>query len=74
MLSQQYHRLVSAFIMSVLMVFIMTAIITAVNTGIEGNFLHRWWEAMVVAWPIAFIIILLISKHVQKTAAKICCK
>jgi len=60
--------------MSIVMVFIMTGVITAVNTGIEKGFIERWWHAMIVAWPIAFLIILMISKQVQQTAHKICCK
>lgn len=72
MLPQKYLRFVTAFIMSIVMVFIMTGVITAVNTGVYNGFIDRWWHAMVVAWPIAFLIILMISKQVQLTAHKIC--
>lgn len=54
--------------------FLMTGVITAVNTGIEDGFIERWWHAVIIAWPIAFLIILMVSKQVQKTANKICSK
>lgn len=74
MFPKHYHRFVAAFTMSIIMVFVMTAVITAVNTGIGGNFIQRWWEAMLVAWPIAFAAILVIGKPVQQFTTKVCSK
>lgn len=66
--------LVNAVLMSSLMVFIMTAVITSVNTGIDNGFIGRWAKAFFVAWPIAFMIILIMGKRVQKFAASLCIK
>jgi len=74
MLPKRWLPIVGPFIMSVLMVTLMTAIITATNTGIGGDFLARWGDAFVVAWPIAFAFIYLFAKRIQALAALICTK
>jgi hypothetical protein len=33
----------------------MSCEITIVNTGLEGNFIHRWGTAWLVAFPLAFL-------------------
>ncbi|MGC9386881.1 MAG: DUF2798 domain-containing protein [Hydrogenovibrio sp.] len=74
MFSKRFHRIVFAFTMSILMTIIMTAVITTVNTGIDAYFAQRWWNALLVAWPIAFLAILMIGKPIQQLTAKICSK
>lgn len=72
MFSKRYQPLMQAFLMSVLMVTIMTAVITALNTGIGTGFLGRWSQAYVVAWPIAFCIILIAGKRVMRLSVALC--
>ncbi len=67
-------RLVNSVLMSVLMVFIMTAIITYINTGMDSGFVGRWGKAFILAWPFAFLIILIFGPSVQKLAATLCSK
>jgi hypothetical protein len=58
--------------MSIIMVVVMTAVITAVNTGLADGFAARWLEAIIVAWPIAFIIILLVARRAQAFSKRLC--
>jgi hypothetical protein len=55
-----------AFMMSVLMAFIMTCLVTFVNTGSAPGFILRWAHAFAIAWPIAFICILILAGRVQR--------
>lgn len=72
MFPKRFQHIVQAFLMSVLMVTIMTAVITALNTGIGDGFLMRWAEAYVVAWPIAFGVILVAGKRVMLASVALC--
>lgn len=72
MFSKRYQPIVQAFLMSVLMVTIMTAVITALNTGVDNGFLGRWAQAYIVAWPIAFCIILIAGKRVLRLSIALC--
>lgn len=67
----RYARYVFAVIMSIYMVTIMTFVITLVNTGMDANFLSRWWRAFYIAWPIAFILILIGAPRLQALAGKL---
>jgi hypothetical protein len=69
--SARYQRLVFTFLMSVYMVFIMTFVITLVNTGFVDGFALRWFKAFAVAWPIAFVLILVGAPRLQKLAGKL---
>jgi hypothetical protein len=55
-----------AFLMSVLMAFIMTCLVTWINTGSAPGFFARWGRAFVIAWPIAFICILILAGRVRR--------
>jgi len=74
MFSKKRLPLVNAINMSILMVFIMTAIITFINTGYDSDFYSRWVNAFLLAWPAAFLIILIMGKRVQKFSASLCTK
>lgn len=69
--SARYQRLIFTFMMSIYMVFIMTFVITLVNTGLSEGFALRWFKAFVVAWPIAFVLILVGAPRLQKLAGKL---
>jgi len=67
----RYARYVFSVIMSIYMVTIMTFVITLVNTGMDAGFLSRWWRAFYIAWPIAFILILIGAPRLQVLASKL---
>lgn len=48
----------------------MTFVITWVNTGMTDGFALRWFRAFYIAWPIAFILIMLGAPRLQKLVAK----
>jgi hypothetical protein len=74
MLPKRWLPVFGPFLMSVIMVTLMTAIITAVNTGTGGDFVRRWVDAFLVAWPIAFAFIYFFAKRINGVAAKMCTK
>jgi len=67
----RYARYVFSCIMSIYMVTIMTFVITLVNTGMDADFVSRWWRAFYIAWPIAFILILIGAPRLQVLAGKL---
>ncbi|MBF0219631.1 MAG: DUF2798 domain-containing protein [Gammaproteobacteria bacterium] len=72
MIKRKYLPLVNSLLMSLVMVLIMTGVITAVNTGFSTGYLHRWATAALIAWPVAFTVILLVGKRVAALANRIC--
>lgn len=74
MFSKKRLRLVNSILMSLLMVFIMTAIITYINTGMDADFISRWATAFVLAWPCAFLIILIFGHKMQQLSLALCSK
>jgi len=66
----RFAPLVFALLMSIYMVTAMTFVITWVNTGMTEGFALRWFRAFYIAWPIAFILIMLGGPPLQKLVAK----
>ncbi|WP_114416336.1 DUF2798 domain-containing protein [Marinospirillum perlucidum] len=64
-------RYVFTFVMSTYMVTIMTFVITAVNTGFDAGFLLRWWGAFIIAWPVAYVLILIGAPRLQVLASRL---
>lgn len=67
----RYAPLTFAVLMSIYMVTLMTFVITWANTGLDGNFLSRWWRAFYIAWPIAFALILLGAPRLQRLVGRL---
>ncbi len=70
MIVARFAPLVFAILMSIYMVTAMTFVITWVNTGMADGFALRWFRAFYIAWPIAFILIMLGAPRLQKLVAK----
>lgn len=70
MIVARFAPLVFALLMSIYMVTAMTFVITWVNTGMTEGFALRWFRAFYIAWPIAFILIMLGAPRLQKLVAK----
>lgn len=64
----RYASVVFSILMSIYMVTLMTFLITGVNTGFGEGFLGRWWRAFYVAWPAAFILILVGAPRLRRLA------
>ncbi|MBI3561805.1 MAG: DUF2798 domain-containing protein [Gammaproteobacteria bacterium] len=72
MFSKKYQHGFFSLLMSATMAFIMTGIITAINVGVDPHFIARWLKAFVLAWPMAFLIVLLLGPTVRGFAQRIC--
>ena len=74
MFAKKRAPLVQSVLMSLVMVTIMTFVITTVNTGLNEGFMARWGFAYIVAWPIAFLVILIFGRRVAALTQKLCTK
>jgi hypothetical protein len=64
-------RVVFAILMSAIMTLIMTLWVSILNLGFSPDFLWKWARAFVMAWPVAFLSVLMIAPKVQKISAYI---
>jgi hypothetical protein len=67
----RHARLLFAFLMSLQMAAIMSGLITAVNRGLGPGYLLAWAKSFVIAWPIAFPLILLLAPRVSRLVEKL---
>lgn len=72
MLPKSLLPLLFPLLMSLVMASLMTGIVTAINTGIDASYLQRWGQSFLIAWPLAFIFVLLFAKRVHQLAEAIC--
>ena len=52
------------------MSLIMTLAITYINTGIDGDFLNRWFKAFLVGFPIAVVASAVMTPIAKKLTKK----
>lgn len=65
-LAYQYRRLVFAVVMSFTTAFIVSGAISYLHAPPGINFSRIWLSALVTAWPIVFIAILVIAPLVDQ--------
>lgn len=68
-LPKKYVGTVFTFYATMLMALIMSAVLVALNTGIDGGWPMRTLRAYVLAWPVAFVSLLLVRPLVVKLVA-----
>ena len=61
----RFAHLLFSLLMSMIVAFIVTGVLTAFNFGMQ-DFFTKWLHNFMVAWPIAFFAVLLISPRVHK--------
>ncbi len=71
MFPKKYSNYLFIFVMGFAMSLIMTLIITYINTGMDINFLNRFFKAWVVGLPIAIIAAFLVGPIAKKFVDKI---
>lgn len=71
-LPARYAPLCFAGIMSCLMAFMMSGLLTVINTGVDDGFVIRWLRGFLIAWPIAFVLVLLLAPRVRAWVAVLC--
>lgn len=69
--SKLLQSLLFPLLMSIYMSFLMTGLITWINTGVEGDFIARWWRAFYIAWPIAFLLVYFGASKIRKLSENI---
>ena len=71
MFSKKYYDLLFILIMGFAMSLLMTLIITFVNTGMDGEYINRFFKAWSVSLPIAIITSLVVGPPTKKFVDKI---
>ncbi|PMH43258.1 MFS transporter [Vibrio sp. 10N.286.49.B3] len=69
---QKKQTLITAqALISLMMAFLMTGIFSFLELGFSAVWLEVWMSHFIVAWPIAFILSLFVSKIAFKAAIKL---
>ena len=71
MFSKIYFDLIFILIMGFGMSLLMTLIITYINTGMDSEYINRFFKAWVVSLPIAIIAALILGPPIKKLVDKI---
>lgn len=67
MLNKQLKtKILFGLLMSGCMALLMSGIMTYINVGIDQFFLSHWMHAWIIAYPIAFISVLVFSPVITK--------
>jgi hypothetical protein len=64
-------RLILAALMSSMMVFMVTLLVTYLNLGLRPDFLLKWGQAYVIAWPVAVTTAFLVMPMARRTTCRI---
>ena len=71
MISKKYSNLLFILVMGFGMSLLMTLIITFINTGIDNEYINRFFKAWSVSLPIAIIAALVLGPPIKKLVDKI---
>ena len=71
MFSKKYFDLIFILIMGFGMSLLMTLIITYINTGMDDEYINRFFKAWSLSLPIAIITALLVGPPIKKFVDKI---
>ncbi len=71
MFSKKYFDLIFILIMGFCMSLLMTLIITYINTGMDSEYINRFFKAWTVSLPIAIISALVLGAPIKKLVVKI---
>lgn len=71
MIPKKYYDLLFILIMGFGMSLLMTLIITYVNTGMDNDYINRFFKAWTVSLPIAIIAALILGPPIKKLVDKI---
>ena len=71
MIPKKYFDLIFILIMGFAMSLLMTLIITYINTGMDSEYINRFFKAWTVSLPIAIIAALILGPPIKKLVDKI---
>jgi Protein of unknown function (DUF2798) len=64
-------RIIFPIAMAFFMALLMTAVITFINLGLPPDYVARWMQAFVVAWPLASAVAFLAVPLARRITAAI---
>lgn len=64
-------RLLTASLMTIVMVAMVTFIATFLNLGLDPGFFRQWGKAFIVAWPVAAITGFMVMPRARRLADQI---
>lgn len=64
-------RMMFALLMSCLMSLLMTGWVTWINVGIGSRFMAQWSHAFLMAWPAAFVIVVIAAPTMQRLSKRL---
>jgi ABC-type antimicrobial peptide transport system permease subunit len=64
--SRRYRHVVFAVVMSFVTTLIISGVITGSNAGLDHQFFDHWIKGFLLAWPIVFIVILVVAPLVSR--------
>ena len=64
------EKLLFTLIMSGCMAFTMSGIMTYLNLGVTPNFVSKWMQSFIIAYGVAFPLVLIISPIIGKLVRK----
>ena len=70
MISKKYSEVLFIAIMGLGMSLIMTLAITYINTGLDVDFLNRWFKAFLAGFPIAAVAAAVMAPIAKKLTQK----
>ena len=71
MFPKKYSNLLFILVMGFGMSLLMTLIITYINTGMDSEYINRFFKAWTVSLPIAIIAALVLGPPIKKLVVKI---
>ena len=71
MIPKKYNDLLFILIMGFGMSLLMTLIITYINTGMDNEYINRFFKAWTVSLPIAIVAALILGPPIKKLVDKI---
>ena len=71
MILKKYSNFLFILVMGFSMSLLMTLIITYINTGLDNQYINRFFKAWTVSLPIAIIAALLLGPPIKKFVDKI---
>tara|TARA_B100002052_G_scaffold226812_1_gene209102 strand:+ start:481 stop:702 length:222 start_codon:yes stop_codon:yes gene_type:complete len=71
MIPKKYYDFLFILIMGFGMSLLMTLIITYINTGMDSEYINRFFKAWTVSLPIAIVAALILGPPIKKLVDKI---
>lgn len=62
----RYRHVVFAVVMSFITTLIVSGVITTSHAGLDNQYVDHWMKGFLVAWPIVFVVILVIAPLVSR--------